>query len=952
VISLTPPPSNQALATAKEISPMPASIRTLALGLAIGLIALAGLAAPAVRADFGIAPGSYSSLLSETAAGAHPDYTTSFVLNSHPAPAPFNLSPDDNLRSVIAKLPPGLVGNPEAYPKCSAEFFATHEFCPANTQIGIVHYTLSAFPLAYSPLYNMVAQSDHIAEIGFENVRLGAVQIHIIPSLRSSEDYGITATLPSLNTNLNLLDSSVTIWGVPADPSHDGERGFIFDSGGCVSPNGLRPGCERPSTVPRRPYLSAPTQCTAPIRTDISIDSWQNRRDYLTYEGEEQQLEGCNQLEFEPSITSQPTTNLADSPTGLDFNLHIPQNEDPDGRATAHLKNAVVKLPQGLTINPSSANGLGACSPSEIGLKTPVGDPEAHFTAQPQSCPNASKIGTVQVETPVLDHPVPGEVFLASQNQNPFGSLLAIYLAIEDDKTELVAKIPAKIEADPVTGQLTTTVTDNPQLPFEDLHLSFFKGAAAPLKTAIACGAFTTNTTMTPWSSPEGADAFPSDSFQITAGAGGGACVPNEASAPNNPSFSAGTIDPVANAYSPFVLRLARQDGTQRLTGIETTLPPGLLAKLAGTTYCPEGALAAAAGKSGKAEQSSPSCPASSRVGSVNVAAGAGPTPYNAQGQAYLAGPYKGAPLSLAVITPAVAGPFDLGTVVVRNALHVDPESARVKATSDPFPHILQGIPLDLRSVTVNLDRSQFTKNPTSCNPFLITGAALALTGQSAPLSNHFQVGDCKKLGFKPKLQIKLKGGTKRGEHPALTATLKARPGDANIAKAVVSLPHSEFLAQSHIRTICTRVQFQADNCPKGSVYGTATATTPLLDEPLKGNVYLRSSSNKLPDLVIALKGKIDVDLIGRIDSVKGGIRTTFASVPDAPVSKFTLRMQGGRKSLLENSRNLCAAQNRATVQIDAQSGKVYDTRPVVRARGCKGQGRKGGGGKSGGRKG
>jgi hypothetical protein len=910
--------------------------------LLAALASLGLLLAPAARAEFGLVPGSYSSTLSDTGAGAHPDSVTSFTFNAHPSDG-FEV-PDDNVRLIAGVLPPGFLGNPEAYPKCSAEFAQDHEFCPAATQVGVVKYSLTNAPDRYTPLYNMEPQSGRIAELGAFNVVVIAKQIHLLPTLRSESDYGITLAVPAFPSALTLLKQEVRVWGVPADPSHDTERGFARWGGeGCLDLFGPT-GNLCPATVPRKPFLSNPTQCQTPVATDLQIDSWQNPGAILEYKAVPQLMEACDQLEFEPSITADPTTNLADSPSGLDFNLHIPQNEDPDGRATAHLKDAVVKLPAGLTVNPSSANGLGACSPEQIGMTTPVGEPKAHFTAAPQSCPNSSKLGAVSVETPVLDHPVPGEVFLASQNQNPFGSLLAIYLAIEDDKSELVAKIPAKIEADPITGQLTTTVTESPQLPFEDLHLNLFKGAAAPLKTAINCGAFTTNTTMTPWSSPEGADAFPSDSFQITAGAGGGACVPNEASAPNAPSFTAGTIDPVANAYSPFVLRLARQDGSQRLSGIETTLPPGLLAKLAGTTYCPEAALAAAAAKSGKAEQQSPSCPSSSRVGSVAVAAGAGPTPYNAQGQAYLSGPYKGAPLSLAVITPAVAGPFDLGTVVVRNALHVDPESARVKATSDPFPHILQGIPLDLRSVTVNLDRTQFTKNPTSCNPFLITGAALALTGQSAPLSNHFQVGDCKKLGFKPKLAIKLKGGTKRGEHPALTATLKARPGDANIAKAVVSLPHSEFLAQSHIRTICTRVQFGADNCPKGSVYGTATATTPLLDEPLKGNVFLRSSSNKLPDLVIALKGKIDVDLVGRIDSVKGGIRTTFASVPDAPVTKFTLRMQGGRKSLLENSRNLCAAQNRASVQIDAQSGRVFDTRPVVRSVSCKGKGRKGGG--------
>jgi hypothetical protein len=389
------------------------------------------------------------------------------------------------------------------------------------------------------------------------------------------------------------------------------------------------------------------------------------------------------------------------------------------------------------------------------------------------------------------------------------------------------------------------------------------------------------------------------------------------------------------------VVKLRREDGTQQFSAIDVAPPPGLLAKLAGVPYCPDSAVAAAEAKTGKQEQASPSCPAASQVGTVVAGAGAGPAPYYATGKAYLTGPYKSAPISLAVVTPAVAGPFDLGNVVTKVALQVDPETAKVTALSDPLPSILQGIPLDVRSVAISMDRPDFTLNPTSCDPMAVTGSLTSTTGSVAPLENRFQVGECTRLGFKPSLKINLKGSTKRAGNPALTATVTYPSGGyANIASASVALPHSEFLDQGHIKTICTRVQFAADACPKGAIYGKAKAITPLLDQPLEGPVYLRSSNNPLPDLVVDLRGQIHVALVGRIDSVNGGIRTTFGSVPDAPVSKFTLQMQGGSKGLLENSRDLCKTVNKATATFTAQNGKARELRPALKGR-CPKKGKK-----------
>jgi hypothetical protein len=556
------------------------------------------------------------------------------------------------------------------------------------------------------------------------------------------------------------------------------------------------------------------------------------------------------------------------------------------------------------------------------------------FDGAPASCPAASKLGTVQIDTPLIDHPLKGAVYLGEQANNPFNSLLALYISVEDPRSGTTIKLAGHPVPDPATGRLTVSFKDNPQLPFEEMRVNMFSGPRAALKTPVTCGEFASGALLTPWSAPQGASVERFDVFAIERGTGGGPCLKSAAEAPNAQSFGAGTADPTAAAYTPFAMRISRADGTQPIKAIGTTLPKGLLGKLAGVPYCPEAAIAAAAGKSGRSERSAPSCPAGSEVGELTVGAGAGSDPYYAPGKVYLAGPYKGAPLSLAFITPAVAGPFDLGTVVVRAALRVDPESTQITAQSDPLPTILQGVPLEVRSIAVSIDPPSFTRNPTSCDPMAVLGSATSVFGLESSLAERFQVGGCERLGFKPRLSLRLKGGTERSDYPALSATLRARPGDANIARAAVGLPRSAFLAQEHIRTVCTRVQWAAEACPKAAIYGRAKAWSPLLDAPLAGNVYLRSSDNELPDLVADLRGQIRVALVGRIDSLNGGIRTTFESVPDAPVTKFVLRMQGGKKGLLVNSRDICSSVNRASALLDGQNGKTHDSRPVLK-NGC-----------------
>jgi hypothetical protein len=886
----------------------------------------------AAQADFGIKSFSTSALNRDGTvnlrAGTHPyEFQASFALNQTAE------EPEGTISAFVADLPPGFIGNPLAVPRCSAaDFEGQTPKCPGNTQVGIANVQLPGSG-SELPVFNLTPPQGVAASIGFT---LASVNSFQEGSLRTS-DYGISVsdiTLPT-DTDLNILGATETIWGVPADPAHDDDRQCIVNEStvfGCAS------------DIEPVPFLTLPTSCTGPLQTTFTVESLEEpgvpqsmTAQSLGEGGTPEGLSGCERPDFDPTIVAQPETSASDSPTGLHFGLHLPQNNELskdaegtlEGTATAHLKDAVVTLPKGLALNPSTADGLAACSLAQIGLKG----------SAPAQCPGASKVGNVVAQTPLLDHPVSGSVFIARQSENPFNSLLALYIALNDPETGVVVKLAGKVEPDPVTGQLRTSFKDNPQLPVEDFDFDFFGGPRAPLTTPPTCGEYATTAKLTPWTTPEGQDALLSAPLHITSGPGGSACPGSEAQMPNNPSLDAGTTMPLAASYSPFVLRLSRENGSQRLGAVSATLPPGLTGKLAGVAQCSEAQLAVAAARNqpgdGALEKQSPSCPAASQVGTVTVGAGSG-APFHVQGKAYLAGPYKGAPLSLAIITPAVAGPFDLGAVLVRAAAYVDPKTAQITAKSDPIPTIIEGIPLDVRSVEVDISRDRFTLNPTNCEPMSLGVDALSSLGQSVLLSNPFQVGGCRGLDFEPKFSLRLKGGTKRGANPKLIATVKAKEGEANIARASVKLPRSAFLDQAHIRTVCTRVQFAAEACPKGSIYGKATATTPLLDQTLSGNVYLRSSNNKLPDLVVDLRGPaslpIRIELAGRTDSVKGSLRNTFDLVPDAPVSKFRLELYGGKRGLVVNSTNICSRAFRATVKLRAHSGAAHEANPVVRS--------------------
>jgi hypothetical protein len=559
------------------------------------------------------------------------------------------------------------------------------------------------------------------------------------------------------------------------------------------------------------------------------------------------------------------------------------------------------------------------------------------------------------VTTPLLEEVVEGSVYLAAPHDNPFNSLLALYIIAKNPKRGVIVTQAGKIEADPITGQLTTTIEGLPPVPYSSIELRLKEGARAPLITPQLCGRYQTTALLYPFSNPSVATVR-SAPFEISSGANGGRCVSSEAELPNHPSFQAGTTVPLAGAYSPFVFSLSRNDGEQRLGAIEATLPKGLVGKLAGIPYCSDGGVAIASSRTaegqGAVELSQPSCPAASQVGIVTVSAGAGPQPYSVQGKVYMAGPYKGAPLSFEIITPAIAGPFDLGSVAVRAAAYVNETTAQIHVVSDPLPTILHGIPLDLRSASVQINRPEFTLNPTNCSSSTVSATAISLAGRSAALSNPFAVGGCKGLAFKPTLKLKFSGETKRTGYPAVKAVLTQPKGEnANLADASVVLPKGMLIANAHVNNPCTRVQFNStpipgEGCPPKSVLGNAKVWSPLLEKPEQGKVYFRSNGGErlLPDLVIALRGQIPLQLVGFIDSVgkKGAevrrVRSRFLNIPDAPVSRVELTLAGGKRGLLENSKNLCKSKNIAKFDLTGQNGKQSLTEPKLEVQCGKGK--------------
>jgi hypothetical protein len=939
-------------------------MRRLTLHL-VACMAILAFLAPSARADFGLF--GFDLALTEAngtpaiQAGSHPfALTTSFGINFDEDEK--GVFSEGRIKDFLLRAMPGLAADTTALPPCSSlDFFEDADNdnipdCPVESQVGITAASSDVLGWRSSPVFTVSPPPGVLLRLGWSVGGVASIVVDV--GVSTEQPYNGLAASRNTPQTVEVIGVKAQLWGDPTDFRHDELRGscleerregFPLDDVEGFQFEGTGGSC--PVSRSSKPFLTLPTYCGGPLLTSYEAVSWND----LDADGVADRDTGsvltaplslCGALPaFDPTISAKPTSKAAESPSGLDFALQIDDeglvSNKPEARAKSRIRRVVVTLPEGMTANPSLAEGLEVCSEAQLAKET-------LSSAPGEGCPQASKIGTIEVDSPLVPETVDGALYQAEPFANlAEDSLIAFYIVLENRKLGILVKQPVKVEADPRTGQLRATTDEIPQLPFSSFQLKFREGGRSPLITPPSCGTHTVRAQITPWSGGPVAESI--SPFQVVSGPDEGPC-PANGSLPFDPGFAAGSVNNAAGAFSPFAMRITRRDGDQDLTRFDAKLPPGVVAKLAGVSRCSDAEIATAKAKTGRAELANPSCPAASRIGRVVSGAGVGSQLAYVSGTVYLAGPFAGAPLSAVGIVPAVAGPFDVGTVVVRQAIVVDPVTGEVTADgsrSDPIPHILAGIPLRVRDIQVHVDRPSFTINPTNCDP-MATGAQIwgggldpfsVADNRPVPRSSRYQAADCARLGFRPRLSLRLLGGTRRGAHPSLRGVLRPRPGDANIERTVVRLPRSAFLDQGHIRTICTRVQFAADKCPKGAAYGHVTVFTPLLDEPLRGPVYLRSSDNELPDLVFDLKGLVDIEAVARIDSIRGGIRATFAAIPDAPISKAIVRMQGGDKGLIVNSTNLCRSKSRADVQLEAHSGKQVKLRPLVKPQ-CKKKGK------------
>jgi hypothetical protein len=887
---------------------------TLRIAIALGAL-LAGICLWAGPAQAYEGINVFNMGPSTTQAGGHPDISLEMEwddsIKHEGKEAPIsNICGCDDARVIIQHFPTGFVGNPHATPTCELAEFSVGR-CPASSQIGIAEPLAAGVgegkveSFGFVPFYNMTPHPDEASLTGFW-VPLVAAPVFVRLSARTDSDYGLDAESSAIYHPLPFINAlKYTLWGVPASHAHDSQRfipplqGFgLCGLFGCSS--------EQVGTAanePEIPYLEGPTTCGIPLTATSTIEYYTHS--FKSKTSPWPAATGCQQLTFNPSLSAVPTTADADSASGVDVDLRVPQEQSPLTPAPSEIRTLKTTLPEGFTINANAADGKVGCSDAD----TAIG------TLHAATCPEFSKVGTLSLDSSALPLPLPGAIYLGEPKP---GNRYRLILTADGFGTHI--KLAGSVLPDPQTGRVQIVFEDLPQSPLTEFAMHFFGSERGMLATPTQCGTLPVESEFVPWDN-ELPPQHSLTNMSVSSGPAGSAC-PN-GPRPFSPTVKAGSASTRAGGPTPFSLQVDRSDGQQNLKTVSVSAPPGLSATLAGIPYCPEAVLNELSdpNRTGAAELAVPKCPAASQVGTATAAAGAGTHPVTFPGKVYLAGPYHGAPLSFVVVTPAVEGPYDLGNVVVRSAVQVDPASAQVTVATDPLPSIVGGVPLRLRSLQVNLDRKGFTVNPTNCDPFAVQTSLSGDEGATASPTAGFQVANCADLRFKPTLGISLSGGTNRLGHPALKAVLRAKPGEANISKVVTTLPPSEILDNAHLNSPCTRVQYASDSCPAGSQIGTATATSPLLGQPLSGPVYLRTSTHGLPDVVVQLKGQLEIELVGRVGSSKaGGLRTTF-SAPDVPVTRFALSLEGGQKGLLRNTESLCGGPVKAAIQMTGQNG-------------------------------
>jgi hypothetical protein len=926
--------------------------------LLVSLVVLSGVFASSAGASLDFTTFEQSLVNADgtpdVQAGSHPwEMTTNFNVNE------IGGVPDESLKDVQLEWPAGVVGNPAAVPKCTIEQFSTEapnksiflpgssygfngNLCPADTEVGVAEYkTVGGSGGLNAPVFNLVPPPGVPAEVGSF---VTAIPIIFQASVRTGGDNGITVFVRNASQALRVYGAKVSLWGVPADPSHDALRGE------CLGIAGESVGSCPLSGASLTPFLTLPTACpSGPLGFTIHADSWENpgalnpdgtadladpawKTPAVAYDRDaagnvlSPAVTGCDRLSYRPSLAVAPDTAQAETPAGLTAGLTVPLDGllSPEGLAPATLRTTTVTLPKGIAINPGQAAGLAACGLAESAVGT---------TAAP-SCPSASRVGTVKIRTPLLEGEsepeLEGNIYVLPSNP-PNVQILA---AASADGVNL--KLVGNVHLDEQTGQITTVFDNTPEQPVTSLKLTFNGGAQAALVTPPTCGEYQTTTDFTPWSTPLGADVFSSDSFLITGGPNGSGVAGCTGPLPFTPSMTAGSTNDQAGAHTSFSLYLARSDGQQRIQSLRFKTPPGLLADIGNVPLCEE------------PQAAQGTCPAASQIGHTVVSAGPGafplviPEPGQAPAPIYLTAGYKGAPYGLSIAVPVIAGPFNLGTVVVRSTIAVDPLTTQLTITTDPLPAILDGVPTDLRSINAVIDRPNFMFNPTNCDAQSFSGTAFSNEGAQAAISSPFQVGACRSLSFSPKFAVSTAGKTSKAGGASLHVKLTYPSGSqyANIHSVKVDLPKQLPSRLTTLQKACVASVFEANpaNCPKASIVGQAKAVTPILPVPLVGPAYFVSHGGEaFPSLIVVLQGYgTTVDLVGTTFISHAGITSsTFKAVPDVPVGSFELNLPEGKFSALAANGNLCESKLAMPTEFLAQNGLKINESTKISVSGC-----------------
>ncbi len=919
----------------------------------------------------------------DSQAGSHPFQLTSTVdfneiLEEVQEPGePVELEPASpaQTKDLSFNLPPGLLGNVQASEECSASDFSAFDvgnLCPEGSAIGVAivsllepsragHITLAV------PVFNLEPAQGEPASFGFV---ADAVPVILDTAVRSGGDYGVTVSTSNTTAAAQILAAQITFWGQPDSQSHDASRGWACLREGIERNPGET--CETLKDRSGIPFLTLPTACTGQLNTSMQGDSWtgsqlQSQFTLQNQTGEPlETLAGCQALPFAPSLTVAPEqqaeeghpeerVDAASTPTGLDVDVRVAQQGTLTEGALgdADVRSTTVTLPEGLLLNPSAANGLQACSETQIGYlgaggTDPLspGTPEPlRFSTEKAECPRASKLGSVRIKTPLLDEELQGGVYLATPapnaeaGENPFNSLVALYIVAESSVLGLRVKLAGEGKLNEQTGQITTSFQNTPQVPFEELNLQLFGGPRGSVSTPASCGTYSARTSFTAWS---GATLEPESEppFAISTGAGGGPCPPDPLAFA--PSFQAGSTNEQAGAFTPFTLQINNPDGDQPLQGVSISLPPGVAALLSTLTPCPE----PPAGQEW-------ACGPESLIGQSTAQSGLGGEPVTLPGEVYLTVGYSGAPFGLLVVTPAVAGPFNLGDVDVRSRIDVNPETAAVSITSDPFPQFVRGVPVQLKQINVTVDRPGFEFNPTNCNPMGIAGALTGAQGGSEQVSSRFQVAGCQSLPFAPKLTATAAGKGSKTDGTSLKVTVTSGGMDATgvtqagIAKVDLQLPKALSSRLPTLQKACPEQIFNANpaSCDEGSVIGNATIHTPVLKSPLTGPAYLVShGAAAFPDVEFVLQGEgITLVVDGKTDIKNGITYSKFESTPDAPFTIFETDLPAGPHSVLtpnvpeKDDFSLCKASLSMPTEVTGQNGAVINQTTKIAVSGCNG---------------